>query len=279
MKTIGELLKLSCEYALSKNPACLRRDVEELIAARLHLKRLDLYVHFEKPVEEKELPAIREGLKRLIANEPIQYVIGEVQFLNCSILVTKDVLIPRPETEMIVESIVKELKGKDLQGKRLLDLCSGSGAIGISIKKALPELDVLLSDISPAACDLAKKSAALNNVSITQLQGDFLRPLQVQHVDYIVCNPPYISQSDYEKLDSSVKDFEPKGALVGGESGLEFYERLAREALMLTPSILFLEIGFDQGESVAALFRKASIGSVTVQKDLQGHDRFIRVSF
>ena len=277
MKTIGELLKLSCDFAIQKNPDCLRRDIEELIASRLGLKRLHLYTNFDQPVEEKELPAIREGLKRLIANEPIQYIIGEVEFSGCRMLVNRDVLIPRPETELIVESIVERLKIEDLAGKSLLDLCSGSGYIGIAIKKALPELTVILSDISPAACALAKKNAEFNNVSIELLQGDFLKPMQGRKVDFLVCNPPYISEAEYKVLDASVKNFEPKLALVGGVSGLEFYERLACEAGEIVASTIFLEIGTGQGAHVCALFAKAGYTQITLEKDLSGHDRFITI--
>ncbi|HXF28847.1 MAG TPA: peptide chain release factor N(5)-glutamine methyltransferase [Chlamydiales bacterium] len=276
MKTVHDLLTLSWEFAKSKNPNVLRRDVEELIAHRLGMKRLDLYVFFDRPIEEKELPAIRDGLKRLIQDEPLEYIVGECTFSGCRIKVTKDVLIPRPETEWLVEKIVTQLK--EVESGTFLDLCCGSGYIGIAVKKKLPQLQVLLSDISPAALAIARENAKVNDVEVSFLEGDLFQPLQKQMVDFLACNPPYISQKEFSQLDPSVAKFEPHMALVSGPTGLEMYERLAREVKQYVKESVFLEIGATQGKAVADLFHAAGYQHVQVCKDLSDHDRYVIIS-
>lgn len=275
MKTLGEVLKLSIQYLKTKDPAHSRRDVELLFSHIFKIKRLDLYLNFDRPLIESELTSIREGIKRLANHEPIQYIEGRVDFFGCTIKVTRSVLIPRPETELLVDKIVKELQTQEVNGKVLLDLCSGSGCIGIAIKKKLPGLRVLLIDLSKEAIELAKENARENNVSVEYLQGNLFDPLQANKVDFLVCNPPYLSVAEYEKADLSVKNFEPKMALVGGESGLEFYKEIAKRAKEHVTSSIWLEIGATQGIEVQKLFLDEGYQAPLVEKDLAGHDRFL----
>ncbi len=153
----------------------------------------------------------------------------------------------------------------------LWDVCTGSGYIGISLKKKHPELTVALSDISPDALALAAENATLNHVDVEILQGDLLAPFKGRKADYFICNPPYISQSEYDNLDSSVRDHEPKLALLGGDRGTEFYERLARELPnYLNPGAkVFFEIGANQADAVKKLFPQGE-----VHRDWAGHPRF-----
>lgn len=280
MKTVGEVLALSYKYLQSKQIQSPRRDVEDLIAHLLGMKRLDLYLNFDRPVDEIELQKLREGLKRLVALEPLEYITGMVFFFGCKIQLNSSVLIPRPETELLVEKIASELQEMSLEGKVFLDLCSGSGCIGIGVKKQFPQLEVILSDKSPAAVALSRENARLNDLELTVLQGDLFEPLKMQKVHFIACNPPYISAAEYELLDPSVKNFEPREALLAGISGLEFYERLAREASshLEKPGQIWLEIGTGQGDSVKKIFNDASYVNVAVEKDLAGHDRFVQAS-
>lgn len=269
MKTIQEILTTSTDYLAQKGILHARRKVEHLLCHLLHTQRVDLYLNFDKPIEEKELQAVRAGLKRLSMGEPLAYVIGSMEFYHCNIRVTPDVLIPRPETEELVEKIVREVKNGELW-----DICTGSGCIAIAIKKAVPALHVVAVDISEKALNLAKENAKANGVEIEFLQGDLLSPLQGRKADVIVSNPPYVSQNEYDTLDSSVRDFEPKLALLGGEDGLTFYRTFQKEIKnYLKPGGRFLaEIGATQGDSLLALF-----GGGTLLSDMSGKKRFFEL--
>jgi len=199
-------------------------------------------------------------LERRNRGEPLQQILGYVDFFGCRIEITPDVLIPRQETELLAEFVVKNIS----PNKVLVDLCTGSGCLAIAIKKALPNLHVIGLDISKKALDIARKNADLNNVSVEFLEGDLLEPLQGRKFDYLVSNPPYVTEEEYLSLDPSVRLFEPRAALVGG---LEFYKRIASH---LPLSKLFLEIGCTQGEAVKAIFG----GKGTILKDFAAHDRF-----
>lgn len=274
MKTIGEVLKLSASFLEERKVDRARRSAEELLSHTLKIKRMDLYLQYDKPVEERELSILRELLKKKAKGEPLEYATGEVDFLDCRIKVDRRVLIPRPETEILASLIVKRLKGKPLAGKILWDLCTGSGCLGIALKKALPELTVVLSDVSKDALSLARENAS--GLDVELLEGDLLTPFQGRRADFIVCNPPYVSQAEYLVLDPSVRDFEPKAALVGGEKGTEYYERLQRDL----PSYLnpgaqaFFEIGSGQGEAIKQIFSGESWSNQELLNDWAGHPRF-----
>ena len=267
MKTVGSILQMSAAFLRN------RRGAEELLAHVLGKKRLDLYLNFDQPLEEKEIASLRPLLQRAKRGEPLQYVLGAVDFYGCEIEVSPAALIPRPETELLVDAIVKGLpKEKAI----FWDLCTGSGCIGIAVKKAIPELEVALLDLSPDALALAKRNAERNGVPVACLQGDFFAALEGK-AHFLACNPPYVSVSEFSTLDESVRNWEPKMALVGGVDGLEFYRRLSREApeRLHSGAKVFLEIGASQGEAVLALFSGAPWKGVRLEKDLAGHARFI----
>jgi release factor glutamine methyltransferase len=278
-KTVGEVIKLSCEYIRSKGSSHGRREVEECIASTQGYKRLDLYLNFDKPLEENELVTIRKRIARLALEEPLQYIEGHVHFYGCKIAVDPRVLIPRPETELLVDLIVRSLKGIDLTNKVLWDICTGSGCIGIALKKALPDLTVCLSDISEEALKCAHENALANEVRVTCHLGDLFGPFKGKRADIIVCNPPYVTEAEHETLEAPVKNFEPKLALVSGKSGLECYERIAKEAhhFMNHGARAFLELGAGQAERVSSLL--SSYTNVKTTKDLSGIDRFIEFQY
>ena len=275
MKTIGQVLQLSCDWLKSKSSSHSRREVEELIAFTLKCKRLDIYLHFDKPLLEQELAKIRSNLSRLATNEPLQYIEGQVEFYGCHIMVDNRVLIPRPETELLVDHVVKTLSTQNLQNKVLWDICTGSGCIGISVKKSLPDLKVVLADLSKDALQVAQENSKLNQVDLECVLGDFFTPFANQMCDYLICNPPYISEDEYRELEPHVRDFEPKGALVANLNGLEFYERLARDSknFVRPGGRVFLEIGQEQSEPCRKLF--STYANLKVKKDLAGIERFI----
>lgn len=273
MKTIAEIITLSTEFLTQHHIEHARRFSEELLAFILKMKRLDLYLQYDRPLIDPEILAMREYLKRCAAGEPVPYILGKVDFYGCQIAVSPDVLIPRPETEILVDLVKKRI---GLDKKILWDLCTGSGCVGLGLKRSCPNLTVVLSDISEKALAMARRNKELNQLDVECRLGDLLIPFTNEKADIVICNPPYISNFDYQKLDRSVRDFEPSIALLAGEKGVDFYERLSRELPShLNPKArVFLEIGYDQGPAVQEIFNRAPWGHFELLKDWSGHDRF-----
>jgi len=281
MKTIGEILTLSTKYLAEQGIASPRLQAEELLADVLGCKRLDLYLRYDQLLEEKEVTPFREKIRRRVKREPLGYLLSNTEFFHCRLDLSRDVLIPRQETEILIAKVIEQLKGIDLVGKSAWDLCTGSGCLGIALKKHLPSLDVFLADLSPQAVEIAKKNAQKNGVELSFFQGDLLHPFAGKKADFILCNPPYIASGEHPLLEREVRDFEPRMALVSGPSGLEFYERLSRELPpFLNPGAkIFFEIGTGQGEAVMSLFSKPCWKLRRIEKDWAGHDRFFFLEF
>jgi release factor glutamine methyltransferase len=281
MKTILEIITLSTEYLTKKGIFNARRQSEDLVSDVLNLSRMELYTSFETPLSENELATCRENLSRRGRGEPLQYIHGAVDFFGCKIKVDPHVLIPRQETEVLIDMIVKQLEKDEqqygsLKGKVLFDVCTGSGCLGISLKKKFPDLKVYLSDISYQALEIAKQNALQNEVDVECLIGDLLQPFNGKKCDYFLCNPPYIAEKEYENLEREVKGFEPKLALVSGVTGYEFYEKLAGQlpGYLNSSARVFLEMGRGQGKHILNLFIDKPWKNANVQKDWSSHDRF-----
>lgn len=276
MKTIKELIEQSSLFLEEKGIMEPCRQAEDVISDSLGIPRLQLYLQFDRPLTAAEFEQCREKVERRAQGEPTQYIHGEVPFLDSTIKVNADVIIPRPETEILTDKIIQHLSKQNLKDKTLWDLCCGSGCMGIAIKKRFPELNVTLADVSDKALDIARENAKRNEVEVSFLQGDLLEPYNGQRAHYIVCNPPYISEKEYEELSSEVRDYEPKTALLAGKTGLEFYERLTSEfPAYLHPSAkVWFEIGHNQGAAVTQLFLGPPWKSCHLEKDWAGHDRF-----
>jgi release factor glutamine methyltransferase len=253
-----------------------RRQAEELLCDLLNYSRLQLYTQFERPIDTLEWENCQLWLNRRLKGEPLAYIAKQINFYDCSIQVNSYVLIPRQETEILVDRIIQQLQDKDLTGLCLLDLCCGSGCIGIALKKKFPALQVTLTDLSPQAIQLAQFNAIQNQVQVECLTGDLLAPLKNRKAHFVVCNPPYISESEYETLDKSVKNYEPRLALVGGKTGLEIYERLAHElpAYLYPQAKVWLEIGYQQGESIEKIFGCFPWVKQQLANDWAGQNRF-----
>jgi release factor glutamine methyltransferase len=226
----------------------------------LEKERIYLYVHFDEPLESGELARFREMVKKRALRIPVAYILGRREFMGHEFKVTPDVLIPRPDTEILVESVIERLKHK---GELFFaDIGTGSGAIALSILKALPELKGAAVDISAAALAVAKENAANLGVSerVEFLQGDLLEPLQGRRLGAIISNPPYIPDGDIDGLEAEVKK-EPRGALAGGRDGLDFYRRLIREGgkLLEDGGLLAFEVGIYQAAAVKELAEDAAI--------------------
>lgn len=278
MRTVLEVLKLSTDYLQQKNIVNPRRQAEELLGEALGFGRMELYLEYSRPLKEEELLKCREWLKRRGQGEPLQYITGSLDFFGCRIKVVQDVLIPRQETEILVDKIAKELSSHSLEGKVLWDVCCGSGCIGIALKKKFPSLTVVLSDISEKALAIAKENAYENATKVELVCGDLFAPLSLagNKADFIVCNPPYISENEYETLEREVKGYEPKLALVAGDSGLEYYIRLSSElpSVLASSGKVWLEIGDSQGAKVKKIFNAPCWIHVCCEHDWSGRERF-----
>ncbi|MBR4893953.1 MAG: peptide chain release factor N(5)-glutamine methyltransferase [Kiritimatiellae bacterium] len=254
----------------------------ELMAARLlGCSRGFLVSHLEKEVSEKHLEALRRGMRRLAAGEPIQYVLGEWDFRTLTLSCDSRALIPRPETEELVTRVLKWLKEHPSDSERvIIDVGTGTGAIILSLAAEYKGNAAFIgSDISEDAIALAKSNAVRtglsNRVKFVVMDGldDFDEP---ECVDVIVSNPPYIERAVCETLDPRVKDYEPRLALDGGESGLDFYDRYLADALnILRPGgAVFFEIGENQGEALRELLENYGFSDIKIEKDYAGHDRY-----
>ena len=248
----------------------------EIMAHVLQIKRMDLYLAFDRKLSAAEKKQIDHLLSIRASGTPLEYVLGNVEFYDCRLRLTKDVLIPRPETEILVDLIVRQLQKEDLRGKKLWDIGCGSGCIGIAIKKKLPDLQVTLSDISERALTLARENAQLNGVEVSFCQGDLLLPFSGERADFLVSNPPYIPTGEYLTLGAEVKDFEPRLALEAGTDGLDYFRRLKEQmpAKLSSSAKIFFEMGYNQEPQLRALFDKAPWKRATAIKDWAGYFRF-----
>lgn len=274
MKSIRDILLLSQEHLESKQVPSPRRRVEELLCHVLKLPRVELYLQHERPLEADELQQCRAGLKRLANREPWQHLVGEVPFLDCNIRVTPDVLIPRHETEWIADRVCSAIESSGIASPVVWDICTGSGCLALAIKQRVPSARVVGCDISAKALAVAKENGRRNGLEVEWVEGDLMEPLSGS-VDFIVSNPPYISESEYQELEPEVRAYEPKLALVGGEDGLRVYQALAEQVRQLEnrPRAVWLEIGKDQGSAVKKIFSEQGMDGGRVECDLSGHPR------
>lgn len=217
--------------------------------------------------------AYKQALERRGTHAPLQYITGEQEFMGIPFLVNDKVLIPRQDTEILVEEVMKAAR----PGMKLLDLCTGSGCIVISLVKLVSGLEATASDLSGEALETARENARRQEAEITFVQGNLFEPVKGQF-DIIVSNPPYIPSADIEELMEEVRLFEPRTALDGREDGLYFYRKIIEESpgYLKEGGWLMFEIGCSQGEQVSELMRNAGFSHVAVCKDLAGLDRVVK---
>ncbi len=233
---IRDLLKVSSDYLKDKGIENARLNAEVLLAHQLRLERVGLYLNFDQPLTETELSSYRFLIKRRIDHEPLQYITGTQEFWSLSFAVDRRVLIPRPETEIIVEQAIvlaDSYKGED-QPLKILDLGTGCGAIAIALAKELPDASVWATDISEEALGLARRNALKHGVRdrVSFWQGDLWEPLMegAHRFDMIVSNPPYVSTEEYNELPLEVRDYEPRQALDGRDGGMYYLEKIVEGA-------------------------------------------------
>ena len=281
--TIQKLLNWTTEYLTGKGVDAPRLSAELLLSNVLGLKRIELYTQYNRMVEQEHLARLRELVKRAGQHEPVAYLVGRAEFYSIEFEVTPDCLIPRPETELLVQRSIELLRLR-AGPHQVCDLCTGCGVIAVAIAKNVPDAKVIATDLSEAALGVAAKNVRKYGLDdrVELLRGDLYEPLIPQldmaPFDLIVCNPPYVSAAEYEKLEKNVKDYEPRTALYGGEDGLELYRRIAEQVgrFLDSDGALLLEIGHEQGSAVRALLEQTGLFEIIkVDKDLSSHDRIV----
>lgn len=255
--TILKLIRWTDERFQKEELSTPRLDAEVLLAATLGVSRLKLYTHFEQPVLPEELTRFKGMIQRRLKREPVAYIIGQREFWSLPFKVTRDVLIPRPETEILVAEGIKLFSSQAFPDchPQILEIGTGSGAISISLATELPAIAVVATDISEKALAVAGENAARHQVShrIHFLRGDLFAPLpKGAKFHLILSNPPYISREHFSDLPPDVRDFEPSLALDGGKDGLEFYRRAFPQVseFLLPGGWLFTEIGAGQDRDI-----------------------------
>lgn len=268
---IDELIR----HAASRLRDNARFEAEEIVMSVLGIDRTQLITDSKRELGENEISAVNSCVQRRINGEPLQYILGECEFMSLPFFVESGVLIPRADTETLVEEVIKLSK----PNAKILDICCGSGCIGISLAHFIKDAAVTMLDISDKAIEVTAKNAELNNVMgrVTVKKCDILSEYPDKKYDIIVSNPPYIETAVIDGLQTEVKDHEPRLALDGGDDGLVFYRRITDIApkILNENGILAFEIGFNQGAAVKELMKK-NFNHIKIIKDLAGNDRVVQ---
>lgn len=274
--TIKENLRISIQK-LKEN-----KIEEPMLKARLllcYVLKVDkeqLMIYYDKMMEENKKEEYQSYIQKLVEGYPLQYITHHQEFMKLDFYVDENVLIPRADTEVTVEEVIAYCKIQEKRNLRVLDLCTGSGAIAISVKKYVPNCEVVAVDISKGALEVAKRNAKQNDTDITWILSNLFEKIE-GCFDVIVSNPPYIKKKIIKTLDKQVQ-CEPILALDGGEDGLEFYQTIIKQApdYLNENGKLFLEIGYDQKQEVLEIIEKTKRYKIAeCKKDLSGNDRMI----
>lgn len=275
--TIQSLLNWTINFFKQKGIESARLDAEVLLAHLLKKERIYLYVHFDEPMQEQELAAFREYVKRRAQHVPVAHIIGEKEFMGLKFKVSPATLVPRPDTEILVENAIAEL-GKD-SAAEIADIGTGSGAVILSMLVNMPKSKGCTVDISPEALAVARENADSLEVSdrCEFFEGDLFAPLGGRVFDAVVSNPPYIPQKDIAGLEDDVKKYEPIAALTDGGDGLSFYRRLFSEggAYVKEGGLMAVEIGIHQSSAVRKIAEENGWHNIKVIKDYAGIDRVV----
>jgi release factor glutamine methyltransferase len=278
MDVSGELKRLAALLKAAGHDEATA-EAESLLAHALGCRRLAVYLHGERKLSPAQLRLLQAQALRLHSDEPLQYVLGEVEFCGRVFACDARALIPRPETELLVEAALGFSTVWEKSQPKVSDLGTGTGCIAITLALAHPRAQLSAVDISPAALELARENATRQGVAdrIAFIQADLLAPFAAGALDLIVSNPPYVPAAEWGALPRPIRDFEPRNALEAGADGLDVLRRLiAQAADRLAPGgALALEIGEDQGRRVAELMQAAGFVNVVVKKDFAGWDRVV----
>jgi release factor glutamine methyltransferase len=252
-----------------------RLEAEILLAHVLEKNRVYLYANYEEPVNQIERDTYRAYIKRRSAGEPLAYITGQREFMSLSFRVSPDVLIPRPDTEVLVETALSLAQTGGI--KRICDVGTGSGAIAVSLAVYLSEVEVYAVDLSPRALEIARDNARSHDVLVHFREGDLLEPLvNEEKIDMIVANLPYITDAQLEELDIGVKDYEPRMALVALGDGLDLYRRLLPQAYQLLRPGGYLLLEIDPRQIESAKLMMQSFSEMEIIRDYAGRERLIK---
>ncbi len=268
--TLEEWLKRgAAQLGVGPHPERARRDADALVLHVLGKNKAWLMAHASEFLADEQARSYAALIDRRLAGEPIQYITGETEFYGLPFRVTRDALIPRPETEHLVEKVLALAAG--FRTPRIVDIGTGSGAIAIALAHKLLHAQIAATDLSAAALALAEENARRNGVAVRFLEGDLLAPLAGELFDIIVSNPPYVPSADRATLSVEVRDHEPALALFAGPDGLDVYRRLIPAAFAtLTPGgFLALEIGYGQAASMQTLLAASGFRQIEFTHDLQ----------
>jgi len=267
---------------LEKGIENARYDADLLLAEVLGVSRRDrLYLDLDRNLSKVEEADYREVIIRRAEHEPLQYILKRQEFMGLSFSIDERVLIPRADSEILVEKWLDIVRREEKQGRglpiKVADLCTGSGALAISMAYYYSQAEVVGTDLSPAALDVARQNAEHLGVSVQWRQGDFVTPIQGERWDFIITNPPYVSTEDYNQCAPEIFR-EPPMAFLGGQDGLDFYRRLSEELrpLLNPQGKLLMEIGWNQAKAVCKIFQIKGF-ETQVFLDLAGRDRLILV--
>ena len=290
---VKEMLTMGEKQLMDSDIADATRDCKILYCYMMDIPFSKIILEYQKVLQDRLCDKYFELIDRRSKGEPVQYIMGCQEFMGLEFIVNENVLIPRQDTETLVEDALEiintgSLRGEDMDVKRkewdILDLCTGSGAIGVSLARIANKVNVTCSDISEGAIKVAKENAQKHGLakSMKFEQGDLFKPFnkhfRKQKFDMIISNPPYIKSSVIPTLQREVCEHEPLSALDGGESGLDFYERIVSGvgSHLKKGGVLLMEIGNDQGEAVSGLLsRNGEFTSIRVLKDLAQRDRIV----
>lgn len=279
---LNEVLTKSIQFFKDKKIDSARLDAELLISHALKIDRMGLYLKYDQPLTEAEVSDCREMIRRRSLGEPVAYIVQEKGFYGLNFFVEKGVLVPRPETEMIVDEVLLFLKSNPISNPRILDLGTGSGCIGLSILKNQPEATLVAVDKSEISQRIFSKNAeALGLTDRCQFISADIDALDFSNLglfDFIVSNPPYIDVAD-SRVQKSVRDFEPEAALFASDRGFSLLKSWSKKSIphLKDKSLMMFEMGMDQGSEMLAHFQTlGAFNKISILKDLSGLDRFIK---
>ncbi len=278
--TVLKILQWTTDYFSKQEIEGPRLDAELLLAHVLGFSRIQLYTLFDQPLNDEELKNFKALIKRRATREPLAYILGKREFYSLEFKVTSSVLIPRPETELLVDEVLK----KKEDHLKILDIGTGSGCIPISLAKHLPQSEIWAIDFSKEALAVAQQNAKKHEVCerIHFLEGDILKDtkhLNLSDFDFILSNPPYVTTSEMKALAPELS-YEPQTALHGGTEGIDYYPSLfnfVKNHLKITGTALF-EMGADQGKILSKIAKEMGFSQVEILKDLAQHDRVLKIS-
>lgn len=278
MIALAEVLRRSTQYLETNGSPTPRLDAELLLAHGLGLSRIELYTQFERPLSEAELAGCRELVRRRAQREPVAYVLGRWGFRRLELDVDARVLVPRPETELVVERCLALLSGSERPS--VLDVGTGSGAIALAIKDELPAARVVACDLSADALDVARGNAERLGLDIELVESDLLDDVTGEY-DVITSNPPYVASGELEQLEPEVSLHEPRLATLAGEDGLDLYRRLLPQAAQRLPAggSLVLECGAGQSPWLLAELERLGYVAGGVERDMAGIERVVWASW